>query len=584
MNINWFSILLFVSSFITFFIALITWKKDDERGIKYYSLMLLALSEWAIANAIEYIIPDIPTKIFMTKLSYIGLTSAPALLFSFIFTYTGLRNKYGDSLLKYIWGIPIVVLILAFTNDYHFFLWEKYIPTNGSLGLNVYYVSGVGVWLFAAFCYLVMSYSIYCAIRFFPKTHLRYRWQGKLFILALCFPWLGNILYLTRFSPLPEIDITPLAFSLLGITLYIAISRLSLFDVSPEAKEELFISMQDPVIVLDSKYKVIDFNPAANSSFQISLGINIFDILPEIKREIRINYEKPINFELKLKVNEQIVWHEVAVTILKTRKGTNNGLILVFRNITRRKTAEDFLIKSENELKELNASKDKFFSIMAHDIKNPLSSLKSGLEVASDLYYTFEENERFEFIFNLKASAVQLSNLTENLLTWSRSQTGHISFQPIEFDLAFVAKSIIELLHQSAVNKNITLISEVEDLTPCFGDINMINTVIRNLASNAIKFTPENGEVKILAKLQNNDNEILISVKDNGVGMDKRTSDKLFKIDQSVTTLGTAQEKGTGLGLVLCNEFIIKHNSRIHIESAIGKGSTFSFILKTKNN
>jgi signal transduction histidine kinase len=237
------------------------------------------------------------------------------------------------------------------------------------------------------------------------------------------------------------------------------------------------------------------------------------------------------------------------------------------------------------KLVELNSTKDKFFSIIAHDLKNPLGSFKVVTNLMHENYNDFDENERIEYIELMKNSSNNLYALLENLLEWSRSQSGKIEFIPVEIDLKFLVDNTINLLKTSFENKNISIVSNIDDSLIVNADSNMINTVLRNLISNAVKFTPIDGKIEIGAAFQPSEGSkpsegyTVIYVKDIGVGMDEKIRNKLFRIDTYVTNIGTAGEKGTGLGLILCKEFVEKHGGKIWVESEEGKGSTFYFSL-----
>lgn len=239
------------------------------------------------------------------------------------------------------------------------------------------------------------------------------------------------------------------------------------------------------------------------------------------------------------------------------------------------------LEKANIELNELNATKDKFFSIIAHDLKNPLGNFRDVSRLLTESYHELTEDDKLEFLHLMKDSSRNIYMLLENLLDWSQAQRGGLQFDPIECNLKIIADTAIQLLQLSADNKNIKLENGIEDSIFVKADTNLIMTVVRNLISNAIKFTPKDGVISLNTLVEND--SIVFSVKDSGVGMTKEILEKLFRIDINVTSLGTSHEKGTGLGLILCKEFIEKHGEKIWVESEIGKGSTFSFTLpKTK--
>ncbi len=225
------------------------------------------------------------------------------------------------------------------------------------------------------------------------------------------------------------------------------------------------------------------------------------------------------------------------------------------------------------ELKLLNATKDKFFSIIAHDLKNPFNSilgLSELLQVEFDNKSDQEKKEMIDFILSASRSAF---GLLENLLEWSRSQLNKIQFTPQSFSLYQIVTNINSLLMLNLKNKNITLVNNIEQKIAVFADKNMFTTVLRNLITNAIKFTPDGGQIVLSSK--KTDNLIEISVQDTGVGMDDKTIAKLFRIDNSHTTTGTSGETGTGLGLIICKEFIEKNDGSISVISQLGNGSKF---------
>ena len=232
----------------------------------------------------------------------------------------------------------------------------------------------------------------------------------------------------------------------------------------------------------------------------------------------------------------------------------------------------------ELELQKLNSDKNKFFSIIAHDLRSPLGSFKNLASFLLDNNNITQDDDTKEFLELLSCSSENLYRLLDNLLEWSRSQSGKIIFAPCEFNLNDIVNNTTSILSLHAGNKNIELINNVPQDYQLFADMNLITTVIRNLISNAIKFTNSGGKIE-LGVLENSNDESIIYVRDNGVGMDETTRNKLFKIEENVTNLGTNDEVGTGLGLILCKEFIDKHNGRIWVESEQGVGSTFFFSI-----
>jgi signal transduction histidine kinase len=229
------------------------------------------------------------------------------------------------------------------------------------------------------------------------------------------------------------------------------------------------------------------------------------------------------------------------------------------------------------QLRELNASKDTFFSIIAHDLRGPLSSLHELTQHIEENLDSYNTEELKELIVLQKTSAETLYKLLENLLTWSRVQRGVLTYQPQPINICWFIARNVELLALPAQKKQITLQNLVKEEMFVYADFNMVDTVVRNLVSNAIKFTHPGGSVTIEA--QQNGQFVEVAIADTGVGIEEEHLPELFRIDVRYKRMGTAMEEGTGLGLILCKEFIEKHDCEIWVESQVGKGTTFRFTL-----
>jgi len=285
------------------------------------------------------------------------------------------------------------------------------------------------------------------------------------------------------------------------------------------------------------------------------------------KNELQINKlegdreqrEKVIEAQNKLKNN----------LILLIAFGMIIGVLVMYLYFLKR--------RSNRKLQVLNATKDKLFSIIGHDLKGPLNSLTSFSYLLLHHIDSISKEEIKMLSQDIDKSLKNLFNLLENLLEWSRSQTGSIDFKGEEFDLAIVLKENEELLKGQAQNKKITIVNKNNFSLPVILHRHSINTVVRNLLSNAIKFTNEGGTITL--GTEEKGNQFIVSVTDTGVGMSPEAMEKIFSLGTKHSTLGTAKEKGTGLGLLLCKEFVEKNGGTIHLESQQGVGSKFYFTV-----
>lgn len=240
--------------------------------------------------------------------------------------------------------------------------------------------------------------------------------------------------------------------------------------------------------------------------------------------------------------------------------------------------AIDALHKSETLLSESNRTKDVFFSIIAHDLRNPLGSFKQITELLYSEFDSYSNEEKKDTIFEIQKAASRVYSLLEQLLDWARTQTGNMPFRPKEINLRTIVSSISEQMLVPIQKKGIQLLIEIpEKFSFIYADSEMIQAVLRNLISNSIKFTRENGLIKISASEE--EDGVRIECMDNGVGMDSADLEKLFRLDAQLTSIGLEGEKGTGLGLILCHELIKLHGGEIWAKSEKGKGTTISFRL-----
>ncbi len=312
-------------------------------------------------------------------------------------------------------------------------------------------------------------------------------------------------------------------------------------------------------------------------------GKNLFDMISHEKRDGLLHefYDKKesINYESTLKgANGKLYYFQTTLTPLVDGQGKIERIIAVDSDITRIKEVENDLVQKQQELKQANATKDKFFSIISHDLKNPFNSLlgmtdllvRRGEKMSPERVRTFHQS--------LHTTTRQAYELLSNLLQWSRSQLDKITVNPESFDFSGLAEQNIPLHEQRAREKGIDLINHLENREiPVYADYQMITTVLRNLLSNAIKFTGNGGSVSLDAVERDRYWEFQVS--DTGMGIPEERVDKLFKLGESYSAPGTDQETGTGLGLVLCKEFVDKNGGTIDACNKQGSGSTFSFTL-----
>jgi len=364
---------------------------------------------------------------------------------------------------------------------------------------------------------------------------------------------------------------------------------------SEEQYRTLFENLHDVFYRVDLAGNILLVSPSViqllgyleEEAVGLNLGKDVF-VLPEQWDEFMSLMEKNgyiHGFEVLLKKNNGAYWWgSASAQYYANKKGHISGIEGIIRDISERKQAETELIAAHDELKEkneqlyeLNASKDRFFSIISHDLRSPFNTILRVTELIAVNIDTYNTNELKDKVDRLKTSAEKLYALLENLLTWSRIQRGAMKCNPTYIDLFDVAEENMVIFMPKAEDKDVALRSLIQKNITVYADYSMVNTVVRNLISNALKFISAGGSITVSATTQ--DQHVEVAVSDTGCGIPEDGLAKLFRIDTTYSDVGTAGEQGTGLGLILCKELVEQHDGRIWVESEVGKETTFRFTV-----
>lgn len=258
------------------------------------------------------------------------------------------------------------------------------------------------------------------------------------------------------------------------------------------------------------------------------------------------------------------------------KDGKEIGSVITFIDITEKKSRENTILEINQELNKMNTDKDKFIKILTHDLKNPFNSIIGFSSLLLENFDTFDNDFKKEYISIIYQTSSSTYEMMEEILLWLKANSGQIKFEPIHFKLSDLCDDNINIYKLSAESKKIILNCNL-DGTSVYADIKMVKTIIRNLVSNAIKFTHEGGEINV--NVEKNKNEVIIIISDNGIGMNEKKAKNIWVALQEEKSNGTNGERGTGLGLSICKEFVERNKGRIWVESTLGKGSEFKFTL-----
>lgn len=342
-------------------------------------------------------------------------------------------------------------------------------------------------------------------------------------------------------------------------------------------------ALPDMLFILSEDGKFTDFKAGNNSEFPISpsyiIGKKIWDIFPHtIAEQLQLMVQESYSsgnlktYEFKMQNHDAEKHYEARIV-----KSHKNEILMLLRDVTNQKQNEIQILKIAEDLKQINDTKDKFVSIIAHDVRTPIIALIGYAEILADDIDDLQKAEIKEFASSIVDISKQTIGLLTNLLEWSRLQTGRIEFNPEPVNAYTISENTIALLRSNFEQKNISIFNYLEKEIFVHADENMMQSIFNNIVSNAIKFTNRNGKIILSATRMNE--MIRFSVRDNGVGMNENQKSMLFGMNKSFTTPGTTNEKGSGLGMILCKDFVEKHGGEIWVESMSGAGSEFFFTI-----
>jgi signal transduction histidine kinase len=510
--------LLLIAQILAVLTSYLLYKRREAPGAVYFTLTAISSFIWITGYIVEFLGTNLAVKMLGVKLQYfLGIPFISTFWFAAAVHYKTFGHKPSKAGFLSLIFIPFVIMILMWTNEHHHLIYKSAELINTDSFLLITKEIGIGYYVNIFYSYFMLLTGTIILHLGIKKTQRIYRGQTAIFIVASTLPWVGNILYVIGMNSFMRIDITPVAFALTMLLVWIGLFRYQLFDIIPIARNLIVESMENAVLVLDESDRIVDTNPAAHKVFRNGslIGKTKDDVLEGLAIKWDIDESKQSEvFEINIMDNI----YELVVSDIITKNKTRKGKFLTFYNITDRKN-------NEKKLEELNASKDKLFSIIAHDLKNPFFGMIGLSDILREDFDELSDEEKKDLINNLNDLSRNTHKMLENLLAWSRQQTGKIVFAPEKFDLSELINKNVKIAEQQAGIKNIKLSAVLPENLSVFADENMIDTVIRNLISNAIKFTAGGGQIDISA--WTSDENAFVAVKDSGVGMSEEVQKKL---------------------------------------------------------
>ena len=557
-------------------LALYAWRKRSLPGGTYFFLLMVSVAIWCLTESFEMAAIELPAKVFFGALSYIGVATVAPFWFLFVQGYTQKRlSPRGTALL---WSIPPLTLFLVFSNQWHGLVWPRIYPIADYPGALLVYEHGWGVFLHAAYSYVLILWGSILLIRHTIRSPRLYRMQSMDLVLAAAFPWVGNFLYFSKLLPFPGFDFTPFAFVLTGLMVALGIEKFQLFDLLPVAQDTLFDSIGDAVFVVDSRERLADANPAACEILGLSeaTGKTAVEVLaPDLLACLRGDMASSMEVDLP-----ERGWFDVRVFPLRDRLGRLVGRLVSLRDINKQKRAQEDLAEVNKRLAIASQAKSEFLANMSHEIRTPMNGI---LGMTDFLIESGLNPEQFDFASTVKNCADSLLVIVNDILDFSKVEAGKLILEELPFDPRQTLEAFHKVMAPRAHQKGLAYECQVDSAVPLVlrGDPGRLRQILNNLVGNAIKFTSA-GEVSIRVEaleISENGTVLRFLVRDTGIGITPEVAAILFHPFIQADASTTRRFGGTGLGLAISKQLAKLMDGEIGVESGPG-GSTFWFSVR----
>lgn len=578
---QWMSILLFIATAMMLFISWLSYRKRHLPVANTMIFMMLAAAFYAFGYAFEVLSRSLNEFKLSLQIEYVGIPFVSTLWLLLVIQFTGTAAHYRKWLTAALFVIPVLVFGFHLTNDWHHLVYEQYIlNTDTSVPL---YTTIKGFWykVHSVYNYGVMLCGMLLFIPMYWRSSPIVRKQILILVLGAAAPMLLNMCFWLGI----RLDLTPFGFAVSGIFYMWGIYRFNLLRLTPLAHAKVFDTIRDGVVLLDYEDQIVSYNRAAEVMFP-ELGLTLLyptdagKVLsdhPELLESIYAVNSGDERFPFRRLHENRQRYYNCNLTYIYDSGKTPIGKMLMFNDITELKENESRLRENARQLSELNAFKDKLFTVVAHDIRDPIALLVSLTELLGE-ELTAADREHAELFHALQDQVHGTFQLVENLLDWYRSQKGTVMFRPQGWNLQQVVRQALSLAGAKASIKQIRMMERIDEQLAVSADKEMLDLILRNLLSNAIKFTGIGGLVEIHAAVEGG--MVVIAVRDNGAGMDAQTSELLRLEEPFFKGPADGDDAGsTRFGLVLAREFVRIHGGSLWFDSEQGVGTTFYFSL-----
>jgi PAS domain S-box-containing protein len=564
-----YSTLLTVAAIINAILAAFVWRRRQSPAAVSLFLLGVGLAWWAGTYAVYWSNIYSPTPYFWLDITYLGVVVTITSFFTFSLQYTNRGHWLKRPLMALLVIEPIIILLLLWTDPLHgLFFGGKRLPGSSNI-LD----GGIVFWAHILYSYLLLVIAFLLLLQNYQRTPAVFRKQIRLILLSALVPWIGTTIGLLGLNPLPELDLTPIAFTITGVLLVYAFYRHNLLDIVPVARHTLVDTMPDGVVVLDGKDRIIDVNPAARQLLDLDKGaveatVGYTPRGAMWQKVAKLGLEEQaerVQTEIEIGSGENGRFLEIHVSPLRTADGRYEGRLFTLRDITRAKQLETALRQKNEEL-------EAYAHIVAHDLKSPLSVIYGFSEILQQESFSNGDPERAKMLNTIQRNSQKMAAIIDELLLLAHIEQGDIAIQAIQMG---------DIVEQSLFRNNHLIDSKAASITLpeswpiALGYAPWIEEVWTNYLSNGLKYGGDPPQLVLGADSQP-DGLLRFWVRDNGPGIPESLQPRLFK---KFSRLDGETELGHGLGLSIARRIITRLGGTVGVESKAGVGCTFYFTL-----
>lgn len=593
--------LLLFTSFATILIALLASRRYSVPGTRGLFWLMVGVTIWALGYALELSMTDLRWQIFWAKVEYLGILSVPVLWFIITLQYT----RRGELLTRrniFLLALePVLALIFVWTNEFHRLVWAQWQQKITPFGVILDLEHGLVFYLIVAYAYLMMFAGSVLLVVSFARSNTLYQRQSVIILLAASAPWIGNALYISGFSPFPELDLTPFAFAITGIAFSWGLFRFRLLDVVPVVRSLMIESMRDAMMVFDSYDRLLDLNLSAQQLIESS---NL-EMLPKSEKIVKRHADligktgrEAIPFwdqiegclhdvgvcgDLVIARDVQPAIFEVFKTNIFDRQHKKAGILLVLRDVSQNRRVETDLSAARLEADNSSREKSAFLAKMGQELRTPLNEIVQNASLLLESARVRNDTDSIAQLNSIQNAAEQSLMLITDVLDYTRLDSREMRFSLETFDVRQMALEAAAHAREAMEKNGNRLEVEVASVGTMRADRLKVQQILANLLDNAARFT-QNGRVclEVVRLTIRGSDRLVFNVSDSGIGIEPEHITDIFKPFVRLDVSHSNMYNGTGFGLALSQRLCRLMGGEITAESTSGEGSLFCFWLPAK--